>query len=525
MMGNIYENSSTVLIWLGPNDLGQSLIVDIQLHVSDMEKHFTDLSQSLTIVRTGNSWWRRDWTLQEAVLGPSLTFCSGKERCSGGEFEEYLQCLHEHLLDQDACCKALLEDRGAYESFVDNVSQFRQIFRSRRIYQNKATHLLRLALDHQDRESIDPRDKVFAFTGIATTNSVPPNLVQYGRPVLETMINIATKLIQKTNTLEVIRHAAGTLLNEEDFPDRYREIQRAGGIRSQPRLQDLPSWCPDWTQDIPIRVLKTMQGRFGAGTAYQPNVEFHSDRRLGVTRIKCDRILHVGEWAQWSLNPDQVHQTLRQWCYMLGNSLAHHASRCDGCERKIYGVQFRSQVCKDFNFCSHCMQKPPVSHLAEHKFSLGYFVVTDRSGLTEEVKLRNRELRSVPNVKLDWSDDGSALFSGSGWEQLPDVDYPFTDRDSLEDSFRRTLLGDHPTERMNGTGLDSKLSTLEERAAFTELWCTTVEPRLLAIMAATGMAATRAGRRGIRRTVDELMKRMRNMEVVPLFCRIREISD
>ena len=55
MMGYIYESSVMVIAWLGLRYV--NMIGDIYLHVSDKEKHFTELPEMCSLVRMKDSWW------------------------------------------------------------------------------------------------------------------------------------------------------------------------------------------------------------------------------------------------------------------------------------------------------------------------------------------------------------------------------------------------------------------------------------------------------------------------------------
>lgn len=512
MMGDIYRNSAMVLVWLGSDDLNQKLIRQIFLHDIDEEKHFDEFPYILGTDLGEQSWWGRAWTLQEAVLQPSfrVTYCSGQERCTQRQFLGYYFCILEHF-DQIACCRPLLKDSTFKDSKMGLVVNcIFQIYQTWYRYRGGATDLLRLTLDHQNRHATDPRDKVFAYIGIANSKSVPPNIVQYGLPVFQTMVNTASKLLQNTDTLEVIRHATNPLPGEEDISHYYKGFRTAGSAQCPSRLQGLPSWCPDWTQDIPTELLENMRhyreemhGRFSAGASHPANVIFHGSSRLGVTGVICDRVIHTGEWDCWSPDylRDEVLGTVRQWCYMVANSVAYHADRCGGCGRKTYGVWFRCQVCKDFHLCCRCMQKPVVLHAVEHNFSLNYFHnskfgidAEDCDALIQEAKFRNTELRSVPEIKVEKIGDDFSRFSGSSWEQLAEVDYPFTG-DSLQDAFRRTLLGDHPIVTLKTDGSPGEpLSILDEIVAFAKTWCRLIEARPSAMLFPSAILVGQGGK-------------------------------
>jgi hypothetical protein len=174
-----------VIAWLGLRYV--NMIGDIYLHVSDKEKHFTELPEMCSLVSAKDSWWGRAWTLQEFVLGRKLTFCSGKERCSDINFVEYMWCLVKHFngVTHDDYCKSLITPNLFNNFDVPLFDNVLHIFDIRiEFHGNKAANLLRLTLNHQDCVASDPGDKVFAFIGMANSNSVPSNLVQYGVPAL-----------------------------------------------------------------------------------------------------------------------------------------------------------------------------------------------------------------------------------------------------------------------------------------------------------------------------------------------------
>lgn len=496
MMGDIYKKTKEVLVWLGSDDLSQDMVRDIRLHASDTGRHFIRPPPSPAMTRTKDSWWQRVWTLQEAVLGPSLTFWSGKERCYGFQLEIYYHCLIEHFIPPNACCQPLINDN--YENMATKITfameDTLEVFQNRRTYQDQPKDLLRLALQYRGRYATDPRDKIFALIGMANSSSVPLGLVQYGTPLLQAMVDTTSKLLQHTNTLEVVRHALDPLFGEEDDSEHDQDSYRAKPHHAPPRLRGLPSWCPDWTQDIPAGILSSMSsyrrdmhGRFRAGMSHPANAVFNDDHSLGLTGIKCDRVMHVGYRNQfspthWQNNLLLVAEILAQWCYMVANSLSHSDAVCDGCDRRIYGARFKCSGCEDFDFCFSCMQEPPVSHAVEHVFKPVYLrgcqpqpSGEDWSEFMGLARLRNDQLHTAPDVYVRRERNGSFRVVGSPWDHLKKVDssYPFTNGDSLQDAFRRTLLGDRAVV-LDGT----PLSALEQVATFEELFVWLMEYEL-----------------------------------------------
>jgi hypothetical protein len=85
--------------------------------------------------------------------------------------------------------------------------------------------LLYFVTIERNQEATDPRDKVFAFLGIADQIGGPPVAVDYTKSVEEVYIATARHLMQASNPVEVL----------SSVQKKWSELS-------------MPSWVPDWSQ-------------------------------------------------------------------------------------------------------------------------------------------------------------------------------------------------------------------------------------------------------------------------------------
>lgn len=356
MMGKIYSQASQVLVWL-LGDEPPGLLDDIATFGHDQGRHFTESPFSL-LVLSMIDWWHRAWTFQEAALARNIIFHIGDQCFDLKNLEAYCDSLHRHLFQSNACCRAAFDDEPVSQTaFASALETLQQLFNSRRIISQGKQDLLDLIVGNKDRTATDPRDKVYAYLGLA--HDIPTKFVKYELPLKDWTIHISTRLIQYSMDLEIIRHATPSGMARDD----------------KERMNGLPSWCPDWTQSTKSRIsyitgqrFDRLHERFAASAQTKNKPFFPTVEILGVSGVVCDTIMQVGHGSSCLSGPGDDPQILRQWCRLVVSSSVLHHAKCDECGKMIYGVRNKCLVCPDFDLCTRCFSGLRSKH-PDHSFT------------------------------------------------------------------------------------------------------------------------------------------------------------
>lgn len=344
MMDKIYSKASRVLVWLMEND--SYLISDhIASFSRDQNRHLTKYPLSLWAL-SKIDWWRRAWTFQEAALANNLVFYIGEEYFTIEHFEAYRHSMYQHLFRPNACCSHILRQGPLHpKEYGTALEALQQLLKIRKLLSKGKQDLLNLITVNKDRLASNPRDKVYAYLGLAC--DAPAELVKYELPLKECIIYITTKLIQHNMSLEAIRHASPSGIFGDD----------------EERMAELPSWCPDWTRSTKRRISFTTQSqfdrlyqRFSASSHTKAKIFFPTAEILGVSGVLCDTVTHVGHGEPGIWGPGSDPKILLQWCYLAAHSTSVHNARCDECDKIIYGVRNKCLSCSDFDLCSRCFR-------------------------------------------------------------------------------------------------------------------------------------------------------------------------
>ena len=200
-MGKIYSSVRRVIIWLGTEVEGG----DAGLRI--LSERAPELSRKEIRANVGTlferPWWYRSWTVQEFLNSRERTFVCG------------LISLHWDTVV--SICDALMYSRdGGYDEYMHIYSFVASI------NSHEKSMLRQLMLDFGHCLATDPRDKVYAYLGLA--NDVHTIVPDYTASIQRVYTDLVKTYIEKEGNLEIIcTHHRG-----------YSTI-------------DLPSWVPDWS--------------------------------------------------------------------------------------------------------------------------------------------------------------------------------------------------------------------------------------------------------------------------------------
>ncbi|KAF2678001.1 hypothetical protein K458DRAFT_464162 [Lentithecium fluviatile CBS 122367] len=234
---------------------------------------------------TTRSWFGRTWTIQEIVLAGNPVVLCGNCETSWSRFEfalgffEGSGLLSSMPLTQTNDPKYAV--RGLHRRATLSMLH-------KRLEQGSKLTFYNCVLQSRLADATNPRDKVFAFFGLATdAGSGPDSLsinIDYHLPVEDVYTDFWVSVVTRNRNLNHL----GVAVNR---------IYSAGG-------QGLPSWVPDWTMPHPeatIMCLDLPQSSVLLHTQFcasgESTYEFRSSagrKRLIVPAIQIDKIEDLG---------------------------------------------------------------------------------------------------------------------------------------------------------------------------------------------------------------------------------------
>ena len=275
-MGQVYQNSSCRLIWLGEGGYDELDSVKWFLEaLRETPERRTDLNP--TSFRIGSqdteplrerlrmlgsllsrSWFNRGWTTQEVCLARHAVMLVGRNRLDWSELLNLYKNLHKNA--------RYLAQRIFYCDYLSAKSKIARSLRLSRlpdVYGEVLPFSYVLSLSHSE-ETTDPKDKVYAALALAD------------EPIRH---SIVVKYSDTVSVEQVYTEATRAIIAHEK---RYSVLSQTESYRRGPKL---PSWVPDW------RVKRLAQSMFAA--KYFPGVAQGSKAIVTETRTPSLYELHV----------------------------------------------------------------------------------------------------------------------------------------------------------------------------------------------------------------------------------------
>ena len=193
-------------------------------------------------------YWSRAWVVQEMALARQVNaMCGGKvvpwaQLATTIEFIRATRWYHHLTTEKMRHITELSLHPGKYRKLLASSTRFglepvylnstRNALQAYEKGGNKGTPSLRLLVDtHRYANATDPRDKVYAFLGLAnrsssSTNNIEPN---YQAPVRKVYTDAACALLWTYKNLYLLSHVQD---------------------KSMTKVKGLPSWVPDYSVSI-----------------------------------------------------------------------------------------------------------------------------------------------------------------------------------------------------------------------------------------------------------------------------------
>lgn len=220
IMGSIYSNANTVLIWLGSASAAESAGLRILIGPkARLEKRLSELDEAVRKAREAEQnqaraavgalckrdYWSRIWVVQEVALAKNKIICCGGLQMPWHAFQEALRYIN--MINNQASLPLRPTRHIEPAQILDTV--------------RRGMDLTSLLLEFRQWYQHDPRDKVFGLLGLAKDARINPD---YTKTMQEVFIEATKVCIRERNDLSVLcqSHPCGKSAN-------------------------LPSWVPDWT--------------------------------------------------------------------------------------------------------------------------------------------------------------------------------------------------------------------------------------------------------------------------------------
>lgn len=317
-MSQIYSAACEVIVYLGEDEtityggggrvsgavtVIATLAADVHLHAIPAlysDRYVADIAQIVasqsTLGLLTSPWWQRSWCVQEICFSRHTSVLYGSSILTWGLLSEALSNWHKH---KQACCDDVVASmRPAVISAFH--STYRHITKIAWTKSDLLTgqSLLQVLLDYQHLKATDPRDKVFAFAGLAVGSQL-------------------TRPDYKMSTVDVFTHSTLALIEDQQTLLPLELDLRSHGDEA------FPSWVVAWSsqQSVPhdyqaIRLLFLLS--FNVLTRCKPNVEHLIPGKLKVYGTMLGKVDAVSECCKLQGNLSGHLELLRQWRSFAG---------------------------------------------------------------------------------------------------------------------------------------------------------------------------------------------------------------
>lgn len=284
LMGEIFRKARQVVIFLGEADEDTTTNMDLLYRaVPITEVDFPRIPTQADIARfkaesikaeiplrawlsvqtlVSRRWFTRYWVIQELALGKAPVVACGRHAVTWDLVATVLDWMFEHWY----LIRNLLDRVQSYEELPYRITSMAQgwqnVYHLIRVRWNSVSQtplLIQWLMNHLDTfDATDPRDRIFAITGLVSPAEVEEDFrPNYEIRVEELYTRVTRRFLTRQNGVYTLNRA---------------------GVGS-PRSLRLPSWVPDWTSKrvwLFLYELKTKKGLHSAGSM-DFRVEFPSD--------------------------------------------------------------------------------------------------------------------------------------------------------------------------------------------------------------------------------------------------------
>ncbi|KAF1843234.1 uncharacterized protein K460DRAFT_396592 [Cucurbitaria berberidis CBS 394.84] len=217
IMDKIFRSASGVTVYLGEETAGSHTLFKELAEVDLAQDGYGGPPPNDTTIREleilfQRSWFQRVWVLQEVSMNDSVTFMCGS---AGASSNAVYVCVFGHF------------DTRLTKNFQPLALYL--VYRPPQRFSTPQFNLWHLVFESRMCSATDPRDRVFALRSlIGPGQTEMDSLINYLKSVEEIFIEVAMFL------LPVIG------------------LRILTAVRHPHEKMDMPSWIPDWSQNLPL---------------------------------------------------------------------------------------------------------------------------------------------------------------------------------------------------------------------------------------------------------------------------------
>ncbi|KAK4159410.1 heterokaryon incompatibility protein-domain-containing protein [Cladorrhinum sp. PSN259] len=283
LMRDIYEGARIVTVWLGESDFHTDRAIKFLSFNAHLRRRRVENEAILAFLNATmqietldalesffkRDWWGRIWIVQEVALARRALFLCGSQTMLfddfkdayvswSGVFKSHRGPLNSRLRRLDALINKTSARVILWQHFLQN----RKGVESALERQYSLEYMLEECWNF---DSTDPRDKVYAWLGIAPDciGIVP----DYNGEVSQVYVGLVRVIMEHSGSLSLVSFTGSTW--------RSRKLKP---------IENLPSWAPDLRKDKePIRTLWLRPKSFRASSTARANATISTDGKILVS--------------------------------------------------------------------------------------------------------------------------------------------------------------------------------------------------------------------------------------------------
>ena len=319
IMGKIYSQARQVLIWLGEESDHESEALNVVSQIDMIspapdatmgDRHATNTPDAFYRTITsipqsswehlacllGKPWFQRIWIVQEVFAAQSAQLFNGSKSFPWPIFAKVIEIIIVHQASTILTTSELA------------VSSLKNILFMRPENLRIQRPMFKLLCATRNFKSTDPRDKLYALSGLACSDS---------NPLVEADYSIDVSIVFSRYTKTELISGSLAHLSATDYVDDIAQVV-------------LPTWVPDWSRPVersPFEALEDIAVNAGGASVVHLSVSSNNDLlkikgkkvscvdRLGTTRyseIATVLITHSHTESE-AIDPAKMNLLTKQW--------------------------------------------------------------------------------------------------------------------------------------------------------------------------------------------------------------------
>jgi len=253
-MKEIYEKAKEIIVWLGPESDDSRYAMNA---INSIDRRWAKRTSQPVMERflaapkldkralwainqlLCRPWWRRVWIIQEATCD-SATYI----KCGNDQIEFIAVVATVNFITQHTLERALRKDFNS-----PDITPFHRVIALDKLKLNRSRseycmNFLSLLEDSRMCDASDPRDKVFALSGLATDAQREAGNPDYSISVDVAYSGFTNTLIISEQNLNILGHCQAAVRDPKSWSSF--KLLPSTLLPKQP----LPSWTPDWTMNL-----------------------------------------------------------------------------------------------------------------------------------------------------------------------------------------------------------------------------------------------------------------------------------